>query len=289
MLNNAREARILQEAPPFRLMARALGYGGTSVDTRAAVCTCCGWWKYTRYYDSLAPNGLQVFQDGRFGILKKIDISSNAAPYDEVLQYLAAKYDDRFEVHPRKFEEVVAAVFRGLGYETRVTSYSNDGGIDVFLDGPDDSVIGVQVKRWRKSITVAQIRELTGTLFIAGMTRGIFVTTSSFTRPAREAADISDIRGIPIELFDAPRLYDALKLARTNSYEDDAASPPWQEFKDYLADEVEREMEVRHEVWNQEDGSKEDDLIVLGRQIHDDEDRMLIAQLRSRHTNGSPH
>jgi restriction system protein len=289
LLNNDHEAWLLLEAPPFRLMARAAGYGGTSIDTRAEVCPCCGWWKYTRYFDVLFPNGLDVFRDGHFGILKRIDISSTTAPYEEVLRYLAAKYDDRFEVHPRKFEEVVAAVFRGLGYETRVTSYSKDGGIDVFLDGPDDSVIGVEVKRWRKSIAVAQIRQLTGALVLRGVTQGVFVTTSSFTGPAREEADLSAVRGIPIELFDAPRLFDALKLVRTRSYEDDAANPPWQGFKDHLADEVGRDIESRHEVYSREAGGEENDLVLMGKYIHDEEDRMLMALLRSRDTNRSPH
>jgi restriction system protein len=53
------------------------------------------------------------------------------------------------------FEETVASVFRSLGYDATVTAYSGDGGIDVILHKGEER-IGVQVKRYRNSISVEQ-------------------------------------------------------------------------------------------------------------------------------------
>lgn len=201
-------------------------------------------------------------------------------PHEEVVNYLAARYDDRLKVHPRKFEEVVAAVFRGLGYQTRVTSYSCDGGIDVFMDGPDNVFIGVQVKRSRNSISVGQIRELTGALVLQGVTRGIFVTTSHFTAAARKEAGLAALRGIPVELVDAYKLFDALKIGRIKSYQSARFDPPWREFKEYLARCVEEEIRSRHEIRATRTGGN-NTLLETTDSMLDEEDEILIRRLRA--------
>lgn len=149
--------------------------------------------------------------------LKLFDLTDVNAPLSDVRAFLAARYDQRFSLNARLFEETVADVFRGLGYHARVTAYSGDDGIDVVLDGPDNTTIGVQVKRYRKRIKVAQIRELTGALVDAGITRGIFVTTSDFQAGGKRTARLSADAGWPIELFNAERFYDAPRLRQLAS------------------------------------------------------------------------
>jgi restriction system protein len=92
-----------------------------------------------------------------------------------------------------------------------VTGYSNDGGIDVILE-KESKQIGVQVKRYKNKIKVDQIRELTGALFLSGIPKGIFVTTSDFQSGANKLVQKSHDRGIPIELINSKRFYDILKL-----------------------------------------------------------------------------
>ena len=72
-------------------------------------------------------------------------------------RYLTAKYEERFIINPRLFEETVASVFKSIGYFTRVTAYQNDGGIDIILDGNDNKVIGVQVKRYSSKSSLSFI------------------------------------------------------------------------------------------------------------------------------------
>ncbi len=151
------------------------------------------------------------------GCLKRLDLTDLSTPIKDVQTYLTAKYSDRFSMAWQLFEDTVGSVFAGLGYKARVTARSDDGGIDVILDGPDDRTIGVQVKRYRNSIKAAQIRELAGALVLNGLTEGVFVTTSSFQQGAEEAAKLAAARGIPVRLLDAKRFYEALKIAQSQS------------------------------------------------------------------------
>jgi len=155
---------------------------------------------------------------GAVGSLRELDLRDQSIPIAEIRAYLAAKYDARFAIDPWKFEEVVASVYQDLGYNARVTARSGDDGIDVILDGPDDSVIGIQVKRYSGRISVEQIRSLAGALLLNGITRGVFVTTSTFQSGAHTTVERFCLQGMPIELVDAERFYDALGLAQRTRY-----------------------------------------------------------------------
>lgn len=117
-------------------------------------------------------------------------------------------------MHPRLFEETVAAVFRNVGYYAQTTAYQKDGGIDVVLEGKNNKVVGVQVKRYKNSIKVSQIREFAGALIENDMTEGIFVTTSRFQSGAFKSATNFEKRGIGIELIDSNKFYDALQIKK---------------------------------------------------------------------------
>ena len=155
-----------------------------------------------------------------------MDLADIKVPIEEVRAYLLAKYDARFTLHPRLFEETVASVFRTLGYAADVTAYSHDGGIDVILRKSRE-VIGVQVKRYKNRIKVEQINSLAGALLRSDITKGMFVTTSSFQSGAPAAASEFEKRGYQIELIDAARFFDALKLARRR---------PFSNFDEFLAE-----------------------------------------------------
>ena len=150
-------------------------------------------------------------------------------PTDEARIYLLAQYEKRNQIHPRLFEHTVASIMQGLGYKTRVTAYQGDNGIDIYLDGPNDTLVGIQVKRWNRSISIEQIHSLGGALIVNGCTEGIFVATSSFQRGAiANAKRFTDITGIPIKLVDAKKLYDALKITSSPTpLEARDPSTPW--------------------------------------------------------------
>jgi restriction system protein len=107
---------------------------------------------------------------GAAGCLRQLDVSYGEAPIQEVRDFLIGRYNERFKVHPRTFEEVVASVFKDLGYDTMATNYSGDDGIDVFMTKGTE-IVGVQVKRYKGAIGVEQIRELAGALLLNDLTK----------------------------------------------------------------------------------------------------------------------
>lgn len=183
-------------------------------------CTLCGWWKAIDQYDRqirvTLPHATRRVVMGAAGSLKELDLEDLTLPVDEVRRYLVARYESRFKIHPRLLDETVGSVFRSLGYDAVVTAYSGDGGIDVVLE-KDGRQLGVQVKCTKRSISVEQIRSFVGALVLKGATEGIYVTTSRFQSGGEGTADLAKIRGYRVKLMDAPKLYDALKLAQRTS------------------------------------------------------------------------
>jgi hypothetical protein len=196
----------LFELPPGRQIDLA--------QKRLFICQLCGWWK-AWYKAALPGDFIEVCRAG--ALLRTLDLTDASAPVEEVRSYLAGRYQTRFEIHPRIFEETVGSVFAGMGYTVDVTAYTADGGVDVILESGTER-IGVQVKRSKNTINVDQIREFAGALLVGGITKGIFVTTSDFSKGARQAAEISGFRGYPIQLVDAPAFYDALRVSKRETY-----------------------------------------------------------------------
>ncbi len=191
------------------------------------VCKVCGWWRVLQAFALVEEFDWHQSIAGAIGSLRELDLRNIEAPLNEVRAFLAAKYEARLSMHPRLFEETVASVFSDLGYAVEVTGYSNDGGIDAILTQNGTDFIGVQVKRYAEKIEAEQIRALTGALVIHGFTKGIFVTTSRFSKGAYKTAGLAYQRGIPIELLDAPKFYEALGIAQRASHTGDSEYKPW--------------------------------------------------------------
>ena len=131
-------------------------------------CNACGWW----YVEEIDYGSTHMRSYGGFARLKALDINDIATPTEEARSFLLAQYKKRHEMHPRLFEETVGSIMRELGYATRVTAYHGDNGIDIYLDGPNGTLIGVQVKRWKHSIKIEQIHSLGGALLVNRCTKG---------------------------------------------------------------------------------------------------------------------
>lgn len=175
-------------------------------------CNKCGWWRIQKDV-GVSGKQWQVWQFfyGAAGILKKLDVSDVNTTLEEISRYLLVKYESRFSIHPKLFEDVTGEIFKNLGYNVIVTGYSNDGGIDIILE-KDLKQIGIQVKRYKNKIKVDQIRELTGALFLSDTPQGIFVTTSDFQKGVYKVVKETSDRGIPIELINSKRFYEILNL-----------------------------------------------------------------------------
>ena len=100
---------------------------------------------------------------------------------------------------PRFFEELVIDLLVKMGYggsreDAEAVGRSGDGGIDGIIneDRLGLDVVYVQAKRWEGNVGRPEIHKFTGALIEKNARKGIFITTSDFSREARESADNSD-------------------------------------------------------------------------------------------------
>ena len=95
----------------------------------------------------------------------------------------------------RDFEVLVLDLLRKMGYgEPEHTGRSGDGGIDGIInqDALGLDKVYVQAKRWSNQVGEPEIRSFSGSLDPYGATKGVFITTSTFSGTARQTArDIS--------------------------------------------------------------------------------------------------
>jgi len=100
------------------------------------------------------------------------------------------------QVSPKFFETIVLDVLHKLGYGTNRADLkrvggSGDGGIDgiISLDRLGLEKVYVQAKRWQNSVGRPEIQGFYGALAGQRATKGIFITTSTFTAQAIEFAN----------------------------------------------------------------------------------------------------
>ena len=109
--------------------------------------------------------------------------------YSETLDVILAK-------SPREFEKLVVMLLQKMGYGGElsdsglVTQYSNDGGIDGIIK---EDVLGlgrihIQAKRYQAGQTISreEIQKFVGALAVAQSNKGVFITTSKFSKGAKE-------------------------------------------------------------------------------------------------------
>lgn len=98
-------------------------------------------------------------------------------------------------VSPAFFESIVLDVLHKMGYGASRTDLqrvggSGDGGIDgvISLDRLGLEKVYVQAKRWQQSVGSPEIQAFYGALAGQRATKGVFITTSSYTKAATEFA-----------------------------------------------------------------------------------------------------
>ena len=149
-------------------------------------------------------------------VLSNLDLNDLSTPITEIRKYLSAKYDSRFTMHPKNYENVVSSVLKDIGYFPISTGYSSDGGIDIILSNSNNKQVGIQVKRWKSKIKVEQIRSLLGALIVNNLSKGVFITTSDYQVGAKKlTSELS--HKYSIELLNADDFYAALKLSQRKS------------------------------------------------------------------------
>lgn len=86
----------------------------------------------------------------------------------------------------RQFEEFAADLLRALGYQARVTAYSQDGGVDVIAHkdplGVEPPLIKIQCKHKTATISAPEVQQLIGTQGTGELV--VFMTLGAYSRDA---------------------------------------------------------------------------------------------------------
>lgn len=135
---------------------------------------------------------------------------------DELIAALAKHPDLLYELDPRRFEELVAELYIRRGFKVELTPSSGDGGADLLVAKHDElgrSLYVVQCKRYaaRRKIGPSLVRELIGTVDHKRASAGVLLTTSFFTKGARDLEHDYKHR---LALRDFIALRDLLQLPR---------------------------------------------------------------------------
>lgn len=114
---------------------------------------------------------------------------------------LAADLLDRVrEQPPDFFEQVVLDVLGAMGYggsredAAKRLGRSGDGGVDGVIreDALGLDLIYVQAKRWKDTVGSPEVQRFAGALIERRASKGVFITTSTFSRAADESAEAAN-------------------------------------------------------------------------------------------------
>lgn len=131
----------------------------------------------------------------------------NSKLIDDLLQYIG-------EQDPKFFEKLVVDLLVSMGYggdfedAAKVTQFSNDGGIDGIIkeDALGLDKVYLQAKRWKDSNIVGapDIHKFMGALMSIGASKGVYITTSSFSKAALEV--VASNKSLKLVLIDGKQL-----------------------------------------------------------------------------------
>lgn len=125
------------------------------------------------------------------------------------------------------FELAVAAVLRAYGYDLRRVGRSGDGGVDLTGTDADGRKVIVQCKRYGRDYKVGSpaVQSFIGAVVTQGAYRGIFVTTSTYTRQAHEQVMTSPIA---VSLVDGEQLTQMAAVAAEQATANPTVTDPAQ-------------------------------------------------------------
>ncbi len=133
------------------------------------------------------------------------DTEPTEEPHEGISRILKSAHEDLAaellneikQCDPTFFERLVVKLMLSMGYggtqrdAGRLVAQPGDHGVDGVINedplGLDK--IYLQAKRWDDPVGEGPVRDFIGALDIAGVKKGVLLTTSSFTAPAKQAVD----------------------------------------------------------------------------------------------------
>ncbi|WNN53243.1 restriction endonuclease [Hafnia alvei] len=134
--------------------------------------------------------------------------------YSDAKRLIEAKYIKNhlpvkqvlLDITSREFELLTAYLYKKKGYIVTITPRSRDGGYDILAEKKSDRQyerLYIECKRYTENVGVKITRNVLGLLSIENATKGVVVTSSYFTKSARNEAQKSNrLELININEFD---------------------------------------------------------------------------------------
>lgn len=179
---------------------RKLALGEDLTDAEAAALFESDYVQEGSPYPEFLGRGTSLYETpGSLGVIHLIDVER------EMFAYFTRHPDQMRLIPPRRFEELVAAIFKNNGFDVTLTPETRDGGIDIFA--VQKNVLGgnllhlIECKRYaaNNKVGIGVVQRLAGIVDQHRANRGVIVTTSTFTEDADEVR-----RMMPYKLAFAP-------------------------------------------------------------------------------------
>ena len=159
---------------------------------------------YLKQFDSYNEFMAIKKEDGKIvSAVEEVETKSPQDMLDEAISQMNASLADDLmteimKISSYEFERLVVRLLLKMGYGTlqlnkeAVTQKTNDEGIDGIVTADKfgfDSVY-IQAKQWKKDSTVSrpEVQKFLGALVSKGASKGLFITTSTFTKGAIDCA-----------------------------------------------------------------------------------------------------
>ncbi len=153
------------------------------------------------YYDGEKETKRTAFWENAFALISQFDLKEphNGSSILQISSVVNSKLIEYFlknpkylrSMKPRDFEELIAELFDGFGFDVELTQSTRDGGYDIVAIGNQHIAASkylIECKRYAEAnrVGIQPVRSLYGVVNDEGATKGILVTTSSFTQPAED-------------------------------------------------------------------------------------------------------
>jgi len=156
---------------------------------------------------------------------KKKNYSSNVVEKDDLISYNEFETSESqnwkdelinvltMQITPEAFERLTQRLLRESGFvNVEVTGRSGDGGIDgkgiARIHGFMSFHVYFQCKKYQGAVPAKDVRDFRGAM-VGRADKGLFITTSNFSSPAKKEATRDGTQ--PIDLIDGEQLADKLK------------------------------------------------------------------------------
>lgn len=175
---------------------------------------------YLKQFDSYNEFVAIKKEDGKIvSAVEEVETKSPQDMLDEAISQMNASLADDLmteimKISSYEFERLVVRLLLKMGYGTlqlnkeAVTQKTNDEGIDGIVTADKfgfDSVY-IQAKQWKKDSTVSrpEVQKFLGALVSKGASKGLFITTSTFTKGAIDCA--KEVKTQKVVLVDGEQL-----------------------------------------------------------------------------------